>query len=66
MAYWRNFKTANERRGLGDPDLKEFEVKVRANRNMANLPDSWDDFPVSAYGDRCWKRHRKSQRKAAA
>lgn len=36
------------------------EPKPRAKRNPKNIPDAWDDKVTSSWGDRCWKRLRKT------
>lgn len=57
----RRPKTTQERR-LSQP--MEGEPAPRAKRNSANLPNSWDDYGKSSYGNHNWKRHRKTQWKA--
>ena len=42
---------------------EEGEVAPRAARKLRNLPDGWDDYPISARFDRSWKRYRKHQYK---
>lgn len=42
----------------------EDDVPPRAKRNVANLPTSWDDYNIAAYGNHSWKRHRNTQWKA--
>lgn len=54
MGWIRNPKTTQERRAAG----KRNKV-ARAKRNMANLPNSYDDFWVGH--QRCWKKHRKTK-----
>lgn len=34
-------------------------IKIRAKRNRANLPNSYDDIPC--HNEKNWKRHRRSQ-----
>lgn len=43
MGYFRNIKTTAERRSVAG--ATEQGVKVRASRNLSNLPTAWDDKP---------------------
>ncbi len=53
--YYRHMKTTHERRWYFAH--KEY---VRAKRNAANLPNYWDDYPISER-QRCWKRTKKKR-----
>lgn len=56
--------TVQERRANGKRDIlyiDEYQVRLRAKRNMANLVNSWDDIFRGDLRDRSWKRHRKTQ-----
>lgn len=62
----RLVNTKQERRAAGRGNavwVDGYRVRVRAKRNTANLPNSWDDIARSDYTNRSWKRHRKTQYK---
>lgn len=59
--YYRRFRTLNERKQSEFWKGEEFTPKPRARRNFKNLPDSWDDCPISSWKDRNWKKFRKHQ-----
>lgn len=59
--YCRRMETMNERRQASLVLAEEGEVAPRAARNASHLPNSWDDFWVSARGNRNWKRFRKTR-----
>lgn len=40
---------------------EEGEPAPRAARNVHNIPDSWDDYPILSREDRNWKRFRKTR-----
>lgn len=65
MYYYRKIRTNNEHRYNSGYEADRYEdldlPPVRAKRNNRNLPNGWDDIEDSSYGDRCWKRHRKTQ-----
>ena len=55
--YYRNIKTTQERKYACDPEHKPY---IRGKRNFRNLPESWDDIPVSRYSiKKSWKRTKK-------
>lgn len=54
--YYRGVKTTNERRAWYNEDCKGL---VRGRRNPRNLPNAYDDYPISY--ERSWKRKRKTQ-----
>lgn len=58
---YRRPKTMNERRQAALILEEEGEVAPRPTRDANNLPNSWDDYWVSARDDRNWKRYRKHQ-----
>lgn len=60
--YFRHLHTMQERRLAQQIDPAE--PAPRAARNLANLPQSWDDYSVAARSDISWKRHRRTQWKA--
>lgn len=45
--------------------FEQQEPKCRAKQNHTNLPNAWDDRPVSCREDRSWKRFRAQQYKKA-
>ena len=50
--YYRRIKTTQERRwNIAHLKLAKFRKR--------DLPNSWDDIPVSCREDRCWKRSKK-------
>lgn len=59
MAMHRTPKTTNERRKNEDNDTGEYVVKMRKRP----LPTSYDD--ISPTRTRSWKKHRRTQYKAA-
>ena len=61
--WFRRPKTMQSRRQAGLVLNEEDERPVRARRNAANLPTSWDDWRISSLEDRNWKRFRKTQYK---
>ena len=66
MGYLRNPRTTQERRINGKRSqitVDGYEVKIRAKRSQASLPEAWDDIPRKDLEHRTWKRHRKKQYK---
>lgn len=66
MAYHRRPRTTQERRENGKRNVlyfDDYEVKIRASRNMSNLVEAWDDIGRSDMSHRTWKRYRKTQYK---
>jgi hypothetical protein len=64
MGWYRAIRTTSERRFVSgyevDREEEEYDVPpVRGRRK--HLPSSWDDKCRSDYGNRSWKRHRKTQ-----
>lgn len=59
MHWIHKMKTVGEKR-LAQHIPEDGEPKPRAKRNANNLPDAWDDKVSSSWGDRCWKRQRKT------
>ena len=64
--YYRSVGTFNERRendfcNEHDEDARFYGVRARAARTTGNLPEPWDDILRSDYGNRSWKKHRKTQ-----
>ena len=61
----RHPKTNQERRLTGRRCqfiiIDGFVLNCRAKRNYACLPSAWDDIMRQDRGDRCWKRHRRTQ-----
>jgi hypothetical protein len=57
--YWRRPKTTQEKRWYSFE--KHDKLKLRAKRNVVNLPDMWDD--IRRHRERCWKNTRKTQYK---
>lgn len=58
--YHRALHTTSERRQAFF-FLEEGEVAPRARRNAANIPNSWDDYPLCR--QRNWKKFRRQQYK---
>lgn len=56
MGYFRQIRTTQERRA------SQGEYYGRPRRNMANLPNSWDDIHRNK-PQRTWKSFRKTQYK---
>lgn len=55
--YLRKIKTTQEKRYSCDPEHKPY---IRGKRTCRNLPEAWDDIPVSLYlNKRSWKRIKK-------
>lgn len=57
-------QTTQERRASSRGEFVDedgFRIKIRACRNQANLPNSYDDIPW--FAERTWKKHRKTQYK---
>lgn len=61
--YFRRIRTTQERR-WATPVAEEGEPAPRPERNLRNLPNSWDDYGIAARADRNWKRFRRQQWKA--
>lgn len=61
--YLRHPKTRNEMRA--NCDDCDGIIKIRPRRKPLALPNLWDDVPRGDWGHRSWKRHRKTQYKAA-
>jgi hypothetical protein len=67
---YRAPKTTQERREHDfidkyDDDCIEYGVKIRAKRNLRNVPNRWDDIRVShGYYSKNWKKYRSHQWKA--
>lgn len=61
--YFRAVRFAPEMR-LSIPVKEDGEPAPRPSRNFANLPDSWDDYPVRSRWNNNWKRYRRQQWKA--
>lgn len=59
--YYRRPKSTNEKRWANAWVDEEYAIKPRGKRTPHNLPDAWDDCVRADIGDRCWKRHRKTQ-----
>ncbi|WP_321842636.1 hypothetical protein [Paraburkholderia bannensis] len=59
--YFRRPKSMMERRQAALVLKEEGEVAPRGARSFCNLPNAWDDYPMSSIGDRCWKRYRRTQ-----
>lgn len=60
--YLRQLNTMPERRlaeAHANQEMKNYGVKVRAKRNKANLPNSWDNY--WRHNTKSWKKHRKHQ-----
>lgn len=51
--------TQPELRATDEKELLEAGVKIR--RSRLGLPNAWDDVMRGDYGQRSWKRHRKTQ-----
>lgn len=69
MWRWKHPKTIQDARA-NQPGVHDDEVPpgvklrgVRARRNKANLPDSWDEEQKRVPG-KSWKERRKTQRRA--
>lgn len=62
-SHYRHIATTQERRFASGILLEEGEVPPRAKRNLANLPNAWDEYPHFDVYDRNWKRYRKKQYK---
>ena len=63
---FRNVGTYSERRENDfcnefDEDAKFYGVRSRAARTSGNLPEPWDDILRSDWGNKSWKKHRKTQ-----
>ena len=54
-------QTTNEKRLAGLILAEEGEVPPRAKRNLRNLADAFDDFPIAARVNHNWKQYRKQQ-----
>ena len=52
-------KHKNHIDSLGDPNIKEFNIKIRVKKT--NIVTAWDDIRRSDYKDRSWKNHRHHQ-----
>lgn len=66
--YLRKSRTTQERRANGRRNgqwIEDFCLKMRPSRNMANLPNSWDDIVRRDLKDRSWKHHRLTQYKSS-
>lgn len=59
--YCRRMATMNERRQACLVLEEDGEVAPRPARSASNLPNSWDDYWVSARGNRNWKQFRKTR-----
>ncbi|MEX3983977.1 hypothetical protein AB4Y45_33870 [Paraburkholderia sp. EG287A] len=57
----RRLRTFGERR---DAQVLEDEVPPRGKRSVRNVPNPYDDYSISTWGVRSWKRFRKTQWKA--
>lgn len=57
---YRRVRHMNARRGA-ETFHAEGEVSPRAARDTGRLPNPWDDYKESSYGQRNWKRFRKHQ-----
>jgi len=59
MGGYRQIRTMNERRQVAAGVVDEYSPAIRPNRNVRNLPNSWDDLHYSL--ERTWKRskHKK-------
>ena len=55
----RSVRTTQERKQAQYQD-EEYYVPVRAARNLANLPEAWDD--IISHNDRSWKTQSKRKR----
>lgn len=62
-AGWHAFRSVSHFNELKSAQVikEEGEVLPRASRNVANLPNSWDDYSISSYKVKNWKRYRKTQ-----
>jgi len=55
---WRVPRSQAEKRAV--VCAQEQGVKVRCSRNIANLPDTWDDY--RSHMDKCWKTQSKRKK----
>lgn len=66
LRFYRRVKTKAETVANIHHDLEysdEYGPLVRRKRMKRNLPNTWDDIPVSAFKDRnCWKRFSKRRK----
>ena len=65
---YRAVQTTQERRQAGRRgfiEIDEHRIKVRPKRNEVRLANFWMDIPRNDWRHRSWKRHRKTQYKAA-
>lgn len=58
---FRHIRTTQERRASVHVLAEEGEPPFRAARNTHNLPNYWDDMYHSDWGQKNWKRFRKTQ-----
>lgn len=56
IKWYRSPRSAAEKRINADPEITKY---VRAKRRAHNLPDSWDDYPITV--TKSWKDRRKTQ-----
>jgi len=63
MGYYRHPLTTQECRKWYSCFDEMGVCPCRCQRNPSHLVNAWDDIDRSSYGDRCWKRHRKTQYK---
>jgi len=67
MPYYRRLSTTQERRQCYSEwdweTMRSERIYYRGSRSPATLLDSWDDYPVSGWRDRCWKGFRRHQYK---
>lgn len=53
-------RTQSDRR-KAYPVFEDGEPPMRGARTRRALPTCWDDIPRKSFGDKCWKRYRKTQ-----
>lgn len=64
---WKSPKTTQEKRHTQTDNyfmvIDGYMVKVRHRRTANILPDGYDEERIANYGNRSWKRHRRTRRK---
>ena len=59
MRFLRNPRVLNERKGLEPSD--DLEPRKRAKRG--NIPDAWDDIPISGSQEPAFQKYGKKRKK---